>query len=320
GITVRRWLHQANPKLNRLLREICGEEVLDDTAALARLAERADDPDTIQRLAGVKRANKRALSHFIYEVTGQPVDPGALFDVHIKRIHEYKRQLLNLLDTAARYQAIRADPGAGWVPRVKVFAGKAAAGYTRAKLIIKLANDIAAVVNNDPATRDLLHLVFLPNYNVSLAEMIIPAADLSEQISTAGMEASGTGNMKLALNGALTIGTLDGANVEIRERVGADNIFIFGLHADEVAARRRNGWNPGDIIERSLPLAGALDAIEGGAVSPGEVQRFARLSQTLRDVDHYFVTADFDDYFNTQRRVDELYQRQADWAKACIMN
>src|SRR5437763_3478119 len=264
GITFRRWLHQANPKLTRLLREICGEEVLDDTAALARLAERADDPDTIQRLAGVKRANKKALGHFIYEKTGLPVDPGALFDVHIKRIHEYKRQLLNLLDTVARYQAIRADPGANWVPRVKIFAGKAAASYSRAKLIIKLANDIAAVVNADPATRDLLRLVFLPNYNVSLAEMIIPAADLSEQISTAGMEASGTGNMKLALNGALTIGTLDGANVEIREHVGAENIFIFGLTAEEVVARRRCGLDAGDAIDDAPDLQSALDAIAGG--------------------------------------------------------
>ncbi len=191
GITFRRWLHQANPRLTRVLSDICGSEVLDDTRPLDRLAERADDVAVIERLAAVKRANKSALSRLIYEHTRMPVDPDALFDVHIKRIHEYKRQLLNLLDTVARYLAIRANPTADWVPRVKIFAGKAAASYVQAKLIIKLANDIASVINNDPDTRDLLRLVFLPNYNVSLAEMIIPAADLSEQISTAGMEASG---------------------------------------------------------------------------------------------------------------------------------
>src|SRR5438270_3290645 len=320
GITFRRWLHQANPKLTRLLCEICGEEVLDDVAALDRLAERADDLDTIQRLAGVKRANKRALSHFIYEVTGQPVDPGALFDVHIKRIHEYKRQLLNLLDAVARYQAIRADPGAGWVPRVKVFAGKAAASYTRAKLIIKLANDIAVVINNDPATRELLRLVFLPNYNVSLAEMIIPAADLSEQISTAGMEASGTGNMKLALNGALTIGTFDGANIEIREQVGAENIFIFGLRAEEVEARRRRGLDAGDAIAASPELAAVLEAIGGGAFSPDDPYRFRSVADRLRYVDPYMIAVDFGAYRAAQAEVDALWRRPEAWGRAAALN
>ncbi len=240
--------------------------------------------------------------------------------MQIKRIHEYKRQLLNLLETVALWQAMRSEPERDWVPRVKIFAGKAAAGYTMAKLIIKLANDIAVVINADPRVKDLLKVFFLPNYNVSLAEVVIPAADLSEQISTAGMEASGTGNMKLALNGALTIGTLDGANIEISERVGADNIFIFGLRADEVATRRHSGWNPGDVIAGSPPLARALEAIERGAVSSDDPQRFVRLTQALRNADDYLVTADFKDYFNTQRRVDELYLRRADWAKACIMN
>ena len=205
-----------------------------------------------------------------------------------------------------------------WVPRVKIFAGKAAASYTGAKLIVKLANDIAAVINADPCVKDLLKVVFLPNYNVSLAEVIIPAADLSEQISTAGMEASGTGNMKLALNGALTIGTLDGANVEIREHVGSENIFIFGLRADEVAERRRNGRDATDIIAASPPLASAIDAIASGVFSPGASDRFDELTRALRHADDYMVTADFEDYFATQRRVDALYRQKEAWAQACI--
>ena len=241
GITFRRWLFQANPALTKLLRDVCGDAVLDDPSLMARLADTAGDAAVQERIAAAKRANKVALARLIGDRMGMRLDPDALFDVQIKRIHEYKRQLLNILETVALYLAIRDDPSRHWVPRVKIFAGKAAASYTQAKLIIKLINDVAKVVNNDPITRDLLRVVFLPNYNVSLAEVIIPAADLSEQISTAGMEASGTGNMKLALNGALTIGTLDGANIEIREHVGADNIFIFGLKAHEVEERRRAG-------------------------------------------------------------------------------
>jgi glycogen phosphorylase len=320
GITFRRWLHQANPGLTRLLCVLCGSEVLDDAAALSRVAEFADDGAVIERLAAVKRANKTALGRFIYEQIGLPIDPDALFDVHIKRIHEYKRQLLNLLDTVARWQAIRADPGAGWVPRVKIFAGKAAAGYVEAKLIIKLANDIAMVVNNDPLTRDLLRLVFLPNYNVSLAEMIIPAADLSEQISTAGMEASGTGNMKLALNGALTIGTLDGANVEIRQHVGADNIFIFGMTADEVAARRRDGLDAGAAIAASPALAGAIEAIGRGEFSPDDPSRFRHIADGLRHVDRFMNAADFAAYRAAQADVDALWRQPAAWGRAAALN
>jgi glycogen phosphorylase len=325
GITFRRWLHQANPRLTRLLREVCGEAVLDDTVredggALARLADHADDPALIERLAAVKRANKTALSRFVYEQTGAPLDPDALFDVHIKRIHEYKRQLLNLLDTVARYHAIRSDPDGAWVPRVKIFAGKAAAGYAQAKLIIKLANDIASVVNHDPATRDLLRLVFLPNYNVSLAEMIIPAADLSEQISTAGMEASGTGNMKLALNGALTIGTLDGANVEIREHVGAENIFIFGLTADEVEARRRRGLDASEAIAASPELQAALDAIAAGAFSPDDRDRFRHIADQIRYIDRYMTAADFAAYRVAQGDVEALWNRPDLWGRAAALN
>src|SRR5207302_10729764 len=226
---------------------------------LELMEARASDVAFQQRFRAVKLQNKAALARLIGERLGIKVDPSALFDVQIKRIHEYKRQLLNVVETVALYQSIKDDPNGNWVPRVKIFAGKAAASYRYAKLIIKLINDVAEVVNNDPAIGGKLKVVFLPDYNVSLAEVIIPAADLSEQISTAGMEASGTGTTKLALNGALTIGTLDGANIEIREHVGADNIFIFGLHAGEAAAHRGNGWNPTDVIARSPRLAGALE-------------------------------------------------------------
>ena len=320
GITFRRWLHQANPGLTQLLCEVVGGQVLDDPGAVAGLAEHSTDPALQDRVMRIKRANKVALARVFRDRLGLAVDATALFDVHIKRIHEYKRQLLNLIETVALWQAMRADPGGDWVPRVKIFAGKAAASYAVAKLIVKLANDIAAVINADPCVKDLLKVVFLPNYNVSLAEVIIPAADLSEQISTAGMEASGTGNMKLALNGALTIGTFDGANIEIRERVGCENIFIFGMRAAEVAERRGNGTDAADIIAASPPLAQAIDAIASGVFSPCDPQRFDRLTHALRRTDDYMVTADFADFFATQRRIDALYRQKEPWAKACIMN
>ena len=236
GITFRRWLLQTNPDLTKVLREICGDAVLDDPTQLVRLADHAEDRGLQERLGAAKRANKVALARLIVERLDLPVNPDALFDVQIKRIHEYKRQLLNVLETVALYHAIKAEPTRNWVPRVKIFAGKAAANYAQAKLIVKLINDVAKVVNGDPLVRDLLRVVFLPDYNVSLAEKIIPAADLSEQISTAGMEASGTGNMKLALNGAITIGTLDGANIEIGDHVGAENIFTRGTQFREGSA------------------------------------------------------------------------------------
>ncbi len=275
GITFRRWLHQANPRLTRLLCDVCGGEILDDPALLGCLAGHAGDPALRQRLAAVKHANKRALARLVRDRLGLRLDPAALFDVQIKRIHEYKRQLLNLLETVARYLAIRAEPDRDWLPRVKIFAGKAAPSYVQAKLIIKLANDVAEIINNDPLVGDRLKLVFIANYNVSLAEVIIPAADLSEQISTAGLEASGTGNMKLALNGALTIGTLDGANIEIRDRVGADNIVIFGLSAAEVVERCRAGLDATDAISALPALADAIEAIESGMFSPEDPRRFA---------------------------------------------
>jgi starch phosphorylase len=261
-----------------------------------------------------------ALARLIAERINVKVDASALFDVQIKRIHEYKRQLLNVLETIALYQAMKDEPNKDWVPRVKIFAGKAAASYRYAKLIIKLINDVASVVNNDPAIGNRLKIAFLPDYNVSLAEVIIPAADLSEQISTAGMEASGTGNMKLALNGALTIGTLDGANIEIRDHVGAENIAIFGMTADEVMARRAQGLDASDIIMRSPRLARAIHAIESGAFSPDDPARFHPISHALRHIDHYMVSADFDSYFDTQRAVDDRWRAGPAWTRASILN
>ncbi len=320
GITFRRWLMEANPALTAILVDVLGPRVLDDPTELERLAEHADDPALQARLRAAKRDNKAVLGRIIAARTGIQVDPAAMFDVQIKRIHEYKRQHLNLLETIALYNAIRAEPWRDWAPRVKVFAGKAAASYHTAKLIIKLANDVARVINGDPTVRGKLKVAFLPNYNVSLAERIIPAADLSEQISTAGMEASGTGNMKLALNGALTIGTLDGANVEIKERVSDDNIFIFGLTAAEVADRHRSGLAARDTIAESPRLAEVLETVSSGVFSPDDTTRYRDFVTALSDHDHFLVTADFDSYYAAQRRVDALWRDEAAWWRCSIMN
>ena len=320
GITFRRWLFEANPGLTALLVDVLGEPVMDDPLALRGLAAHADDGALHDRLRAVKRANKVALGKLIFDRMEIKVDPDALFDVQIKRIHEYKRQLLNILETVALYDAMRAQPTRDWVPRVKIFAGKAAASYHVAKLIIKLINDVARTVNGDPTLRGALKVVFLPNYNVSLAEMIVPAADLSEQISTAGMEASGTGNMKLALNGALTIGTMDGANVEIHQHVGADNIFIFGMTAEQVAAHRRSGVGSGEFLSRSDMLREVLDAVGSGVFSPREVGRFAELVGLLTHHDHFLVTADFDSYAATQRLVADRWREPARWWRSSVLN
>ena len=320
GITFRRWLYQANPGLTRLLVETLGERVLDDPAALRGLERHADDPTFQARFAGERRTNKEALARLIAERIEVTVDPASLFDTQIKRIHEYKRQLLNILETVALYQAIRLDPGAAWTPRVKIFAGKAAASYHQAKLIIKLANDVAKAVNGDPLVGDRLKVAFLPNYNVSLAEAIIPASDLSEQISTAGLEASGTGNMKLALNGALTIGTLDGANVEIRDHVGAENITIFGLTAAEVEATLRQGYDPRAAIQASPRLALVLDSLATGLFSPDDRNRYRSLVQDLTERDRYLITADFESYWAAQRDIDTLWQDPAAWWRRSILN
>jgi starch phosphorylase len=320
GISFRRWLFQCNPGLTALLAEATGGRVLDEPEALQMLVPLSADSGFQVRFAAVKRANKQVLSALVRDRVGIRVDPQAIFDVQIKRIHEYKRQLLNLLETVALYERIRANPDASMPPRVKIIAGKAAASYHRAKLIIKLAHDIARVVNTDPLVGDRLKLVFLPNYNVSLAELIVPGADLSQQISTAGMEASGTGNMKLALNGALTIGTLDGANVEICERVGPENIFIFGLTTGEVAARRQGGWNGAQAVVASDCLGDVLDAIESGAFSPDDRGRYRELVADLRGSDWFMVAADFDAFRAAQEAVDARWRDQAAWWRSAILN
>jgi starch phosphorylase len=240
--------------------------------------------------------------------------------MQIKRIHEYKRQLLNIIEAVALYDQIRSHPEKDWMPRVKFFGGKAAPSYLKAKLIIKLANDVARVINRDPAVRGLLKIVFVPNYRVSLAEIMVPAADLSEQISTAGMEASGTGNMKFALNGAVTIGTLDGANVEIKERVGDDNIVIFGLTAEEVADRRANGYKPREIIESSPELSQALSAIASGVFSHDDPDRYRELINGVYDHDWFMVAADFDAYTAAQRQVDAIWRNSPEWHAKAIRN
>ena len=320
GVTPRRWLQQCNPGLTSLLRDAIGEGFLDDTNKLEDLNALAGDAALGERVALFKRANKVALAAHLRDLTGIRLDPDALFDVQIKRIHEYKRQLLNLIETVALYDQIRSHPEKDWVPRVKIFGGKAAASYHNAKLVIKLANDIARRVNSDPTVGGLLKVVFVPNYNVSLAERIIPAADLSEQISTAGMEASGTGNMKFALNGALTIGTLDGANIEIKDRVGDENIIIFGLTADEVAAKRANGYNPREIIESSRELHQAIDAIASGVFSPDDPHRYAGLMGGLYESDWFMLAADFDGYAAAQRDVDRRWTDPVGWRTSAIKN
>ena len=320
GISFRRWLFQANPGLTSLLADVVGPGMKDNPDELQALVPLARDTAFQERFAAVRRTNKIALARLVAERTGISLDPDAMFDVHIKRIHEYKRQLLNLLETIALYGAIRAEPTRDWVPRVKIFAGKAAASYHMAKLIIKLANDVARVVNRDPTVRGLLKVVFLPNYNVSLAETIIPAADLSEQISTAGMEASGTGNMKLALNGALTIGTLDGANIEIRDHIGADNIVIFGLTAAEVEERRRSSIDATGIIAASGMLGEVLDSVESGVFSPDDPSRYAGLINNIRHHDHFMVAADFDAYRDAQNAVATLWGERAQWWEKAINN
>ena len=320
GITPRRWLLGANPKLSALLTEAAGKESLDNAELLVNAASKSGNAGFIHRFHTIKLQNKETLANLIANRMEIKVDPTAMFDVQIKRIHEYKRQLLNILETIDLYLKMKAEPDRDWAPKVKIFAGKAAASYAQAKLIIKLINEVANVVNNDKSIRGLLKVVFIPNYNVSLAEIIVPATDLSEQISTAGMEASGTGNMKFGLNGALTIGTLDGANVEMLEHVGAENIFIFGLTAEDVEVRRSKGVDGHEVVESSLRLRAVLKALAQGLFSKGDAALYQPIIGSIYNGDYFMVGSDFDAYIATQKKLSALWQTQGGWTKMAIHN
>jgi glycogen phosphorylase len=321
GIAVRRWLKQANVGLSQLITEKLGFAWENDLDELERLKWAADDAEFRQRFRAIKRANKDRLAGTILELVGVKVSPDALFDVQVKRIHEYKRQLLNLIHVVVRYLRIVRNPQIDIVPRVVIFAGKAAPGYLMAKAIIKLINQVAHVINSDARVGDKLKLVFLPDYDVSLAQEIMPAADLSEQISTAGMEASGTGNMKLALNGALTIGTLDGANIEIRDAVGAENIFIFGMTAEEVVARRARGYVPAEITRNNAELRLALEVIDSGHFTPDNIfDSKVVVERLLSDGEHFLVLADYESYAQAQDQADALYLDQEAWTRKAVIN
>jgi glycogen phosphorylase len=320
GVTPRRFVALSNPPLTRLLSETLGEGWITNLALLKALEAHVADRGFQQQWRDVNRANKEALARGIRERTGIVVDPTALFDIQVKRIHEYKRQHLNVLHIITLYNRLRRGERTEVAPRCFVFGGKAAPGYFMAKLIIRLVNGVAEVVNNDPAVRGLLKVVFYPDFNVKSAQTIYPAADLSEQISTAGMEASGTGNMKFMLNGAVTIGTLDGANVEIREEVGDENFFLFGLTAEQVARIKREGHRPASCLERSAELREALELIATGTFSRGDRELFRPLVENLRQSDPFLVLTDYADYVACQQRVNAAWQDQERWTRMSILN
>lgn len=317
GVTPRRWLAVANPDLSALLDEKIGTTWRKDLAQLTKFNDFADNPSVQKALQTVKQKNKQRLADYILKTQNIKINPEALFDVQIKRIHEYKRQFMNVLHIVARYQAILNEPQKNWQPRVFILAGKSASAYVAAKQTIHLINDVAKIINADERVRDLIKVVFIPNYNVSLAQLIIPAADVSEQISLAGTEASGTSNMKFALNGALTVGTLDGANVEILDCVGQDNIFIFGNTVEQVNALRQKGYSAFDYYQKDPILHAVIDAIRGGYFSPEEPTRYHSL---INFSDYYQSFADFDDYVKIQNQVDEKYQNQALWFRSALVN
>jgi len=321
GIAVRRWLKQSNPGLSSLITRHLGHSWENDLEELERIRDMADDAGFRREFREIKLANKRRLDAEVQRRVGIDLDVHSLFDVQVKRIHEYKRQLLNLLYVVTRYHRLRANPAAYAVPRTVLFAGKAAPGYVMAKGIIKLINNVASVVNADETIQGKLKVVFLPDYDVSLAQRIMPAADLSEQISTAGLEASGTGNMKLSLNGALTIGTLDGANIEIREQVGPENIFIFGLQAHEVSSLKARGYAPETFVASNPDLARTLDMIDSGHFSPANVfDGKPIVGRLLSDGEPYCVLADFAAYARAQDEVDALFLQPDEWSRKAVLN
>ncbi len=320
GVTPRRWMRLSNPALSQVITDTIGSDWEDDLDRLAELAQHEDDAMVRSAIRDAKHANKVAFATWIRETSGISIDPNAMFDVQVKRIHEYKRQLLNIFETIARWQAIRRNPTGDWTPRVKIFGGKAAPGYFVAKDIIRLINDVGSVINADPVTSDLLKVVYPENYNVSMAQRLMPAADLSEQISTAGKEASGTGNMKFTMNGALTIGTLDGANVEIREHVGAENFFLFGMTSDEVVSRREIPDHARQAILQSQALQDVLQAVAEGQFSPGEPSRYHGLVDATWNHDPFLVASDFDSYLASQSDVDAAYKDAEAWDRMVLRN
>lgn len=321
GITPRLWLHTCNRLLSSLISEHIGQAWVRDLEAIRGIEAYVDDPEFRAAFYEIKEINKRSLSKFIYRETGVRARPDSIFDVQIKRLHEYKRQLLNVLGTIARYYRIKDNPVGDFVPRTVIFAGKAAPGYFLAKKLIKLINNLGEVINKDPEIKDRLKVVFMPNYTVSLAEKIIPAADLSEQISTAGYEASGTGNMKFALNGALTLGTLDGANVEMAEEIGSENMFIFGLSADEVVNLKAAGYNPHYYYENDPELKRVVDSLADGSFDNGTKDEFRPIWKALMEEgDTYLHLADFRSFVDTSTKVDELYRQRDEWVKKAILN
>ncbi|MEL7354232.1 MAG: glycogen/starch/alpha-glucan phosphorylase [Cyanobacteria bacterium J06560_5] len=320
GVTPRRWMVLSNPKLTRLINQRIGNEWPTHLDQLKKLEPFADDPGFRTEWRQIKQSNKEALAVRIERATGIKVSPTSMFDVQIKRIHEYKRQQMNALHIISLYNQLKNNPNMSITPRTFIFAGKAAPGYAMAKLIIKLITSVGRVVNRDPAIRDQLKVVFYPNYNVTNAQPIYPASDLSEQISTAGFEASGTGNMKFAMNGALTIGTLDGANVEIREEVGDDNFFLFGLKAHEVASLKEQGYNPRKYYEENEDLRTVIDLIGSGIFSSGDTEMFKPLVDNLLNHDRFMVLADYQSYVDCQKQVAEAYKDQDNWVRMSILN